>query len=358
VIGLYKQFLFVFTWALFISSVAFAQNLNFRVAADGFIEIQSLHFNNMESYLRSDFFREKGMRCGTRLPVSSGAASSMARSVADCTTKLTLIQEEYWPLAVTYVMPVWFHVIYRSDGTGYVTDERINAQIQVLNEDYGAMLGTMGGDGYNTRIQFELVGITRTENDTWFDSDDQDAYKPVLNKDPVTYINVYSTSASGYLGYAYFPQDSAGQWWDGIVLLHAAVGGRYNGFPLYNQGRTLVHEMGHYLGLYHTFEGYDACINSYVGGDLIVDTPAEGEGHYGCTQTYTCGNPDPIHNYMDYTDDICMYQFSAEQANRAVCSLLNYRPATYRVVPDEPSDGGGEGTSAIGPILIHLLRSE
>ncbi|MBU0943457.1 MAG: zinc metalloprotease [Proteobacteria bacterium] len=355
---MYKQLLLLVMWALSFASFAVAEDVDFHLAADGSIAIQGLRFNDMESYLGSDFFRQQGMRCGTKPPLASGAESVMARSVVDCTATMTSIQEEYWPSAVIYVMPVWFHVIYRSDGTGYVTDERIKAQIQVLNEDYGAMLGSMGGDGYDTRIQFELVGITRTENDTWFDSDDQEAYKPVLNKDPASYINVYSTSASGYLGYAYFPQDSAGQWWDGIVLLHAVVGGRYNGFSLYNQGRTLVHEMGHYLGLYHTFEGYAACINSYTGGDLIVDTPAEEEDHYGCSQTYTCGSPDPIHNYMDYTDDICMYQFSAEQANRAVCSLLNYRPATYEVVPDELSGGGGEGTPALGLILIHLLQSE
>ncbi|MBU0961396.1 MAG: hypothetical protein KKH60_07685, partial [Proteobacteria bacterium] len=223
---MYRKLLIVIALALAFASFASAGDVNFRIGANGSVEIQGLRFLDMDNYLRSDFFREQGMRCGAKSPLPGVAESSIAKSVADCTATVTSIQAEYWPLSVTYVMPLWFHVIYRSDGAGYVSDERINAQIQVLNEDYGAMTGTMGADGYNTRIQFELAGITRTQNDAWFDDDDQDAYKPALNQDPSRFINVYSTSASGYLGYAYFPQDSAGQWWDGIVLLHAAVGGR------------------------------------------------------------------------------------------------------------------------------------
>ncbi len=354
----YKKLLLVVALILSIVSFAFAENTGFRIAANGSIEIQGLRFIDSETYLRSNFFREQGMRCGTKSPLPDVADLIMAKSVAECTKTLTSIQPEYWPLSITYVMPVWFHVIYRSDGTGYVSDASIHAQLQVLNEDYGALAGSMGADGYNTRIQFELAGISRTENDAWFDDDDQDAYKLALNEDPSRYINVYTTSAGGYLGYAYFPQDAAGQWWDGIVLLHEAVGGRYNGFGAYNQGRTLVHEMGHYLSLYHTFEGYGACENSYIGGDLIVDTPAEGDDHYGCLQTTTCSSPDPIHNYMNYTDDSCMYQFSAEQANRTVCSLVNYRPATYRVISDDPDPDPVKGPAALGAILIHLFRSQ
>ena len=350
-----KQFLSLVVLVLSAASFAFAEHPDFRVAADGSVEIQGLRFIDMESYLRSDFFREEGMRCGTRSPLPEMTELTRVNSVADCTATVTSIQAAYWPFSVSYVIPVWFHVIYRSDGTGNISDARIVAQLQVLNEDFGAIAGSMGGDGYNSRIRFELAGITRTENDGWFNDDDQNAYKPALNRDPSRYLNIYSTSAGGYLGYAYFPQDSAGQWWDGIVLLHETVGGRYNGFSSYDQGRTLVHETGHYLGLYHTFEGYGSCINSYSGGDLIVDTPAEEIDHYGCTQTYSCGSPDPIHNYMNYTDDTCMSQFSAEQANRLVCSLVNYRPDAYRIVADQPT--GETGPPSLGNILLYFLQS-
>jgi len=330
----------------FVSPVS-GMNNDFRVDRNGSIEIQGQKFSSFDSYLRSDFFRERGMRCGTRLPAPGKDNTATAKSVSHCTSTLTNLQNEYWPSSLTYIMPVWFHVIYKNDGTGYVSDARIKSQIKVLNEDYGALAGTLGKQGYNTRIQFTLAGITRTKNNKWFTDDEEKAYKPALKKDTSKYINIYTTMASGYLGYAYFPQDSAGSELDGIVLLHESVGGRNNGFSIYDQGRTLVHEMGHYLGLYHTFQGGSECLNSYTKGDLIVDTPAESEPDYTCDETSSCGTPDPIHNYMDYGDDLCINQFSREQANRAVCSLVNYRPATYRIIK--------ENSVVIPPLIKQLI---
>jgi len=102
-------------------------------------------------------------------------------------------------------------------------------------------------------------------------------------------------------------------------------------------GRTATHEVGHYLGLYHTFCG--GCGSStacYSTGDLICDTNREQNPTYGCPSSKTsCSSPDPIHNYMDYTDDPCLWEFTPEQVNRIRCTLVYWRPDLYQTCVPE-----------------------
>jgi hypothetical protein len=311
----------------------------FEMRNDGTVRVDDQEFKSMDDYLRSDYFKTRGKRCLIkRRPPEDPKPEPKFKSASDCTLYSTSIKSEYWPSSV-YTIPVVFHVIYKSDGTGNISSQRIQAQMDVLNEDYRAIAGSMGANGYDTKIQFQLSNITRTQNDSWFNDNDERGYKQALGYDSSKYLNIYVNSASGYLGYSYLPQDNAGGTLDGVVVLYEAVGGRDNGFSNYDQGRTLVHEVGHYLGLLHTFEG-DGCYEGYNAGDLIADTHSENVDHYGCSQTYTCSTPDDIHNYMNYTDDVCMHEFTREQANRMVCSLVNYRSSLY-------SSGGGGTTPTI-----------
>ncbi|MCP5104238.1 MAG: hypothetical protein GY950_12700 [bacterium] len=325
-------------------SVGFAasekKDIGFHVKSNGKVVVNDMEYENMSSYYQSRTFVESGRRCGTVFdPMMMEAVPS------DCSTSQTVIQGEYWPSDV-YVIPVVFHVIYKTDGTGNIPDSRLYNQLEVLNEDYRAIAGSLGEPGYDTHVQFDLAGITRTENDNWHNDNNEYQYKNALGWDQDQYLNIYVNSASGYLGYAYFPQTSAGTVLDGVVALYSAVGGRDEGNPPYNQGRTVTHEVGHYLGLYHTFQG--GCGTGYTAGDLIADTNPESTSHFNCVQTNTCSSPDPIHNYMNYTDDLCMYEFTSEQSNRAVCSLVNYRPSLYSV------QGGGDTEIFISNIKMKL----
>jgi hypothetical protein len=223
-------------------------------------------------------------------------------------------------------IPVWVHVIRSSTGAGDVSDARIAAQIDVLNDSFNG--GATGGA--NTFARFQLVGTTRTNNSTWytmgFGSTAEAQAKAALRRGGAETLNVYTAKiGGGLLGWATFPSSySSRPKDDGVVVLNASLPGG-NAAP-YNLGDTVTHEVGHWLGLYHTFQG--GCSTQ---GDLVADTPAERSPAYGCpTGRNTCTgkkNPglDPIHNFMDYTDDGCMFEFTPGQAARMDAMHQTYR---------------------------------
>ena len=182
----------------------------------------------------------------------------------------------------------------------------------------------------NTSFRFVRSSVTRTQNDTWYaagpGSAAQTAMKNALHTGTADDLNFYTNSGGGYLGWATFPNEYAGApAQDGVVCYWASLPG--SNYAPYNEGDTGTHEVGHWLGLYHTFQG--GCLGS---GDGVADTPAErsrllrlprqqGPGHL---QEQNAGL-DPYENFMDYTDDPCMYKFSAGQADRADTMWSTYR---------------------------------
>ncbi len=278
-------------------------------------------FASWSVYVQSPFFQEHGLRCGTdRLAHPLGLGTS-----SDCNSSNTSPEAQYHPQnGSDYVIPVVFHILRWTNGTADVSDARIAQQMVVLNEDFGAF--GAGAPGTNTRIQFTLAGVTRTNNDSWHN--DQGTYYNSLAWDPTEFLNIYANTASGALGYAYVPSGGGvvGNLWDRVVVYWTTIGRPAPYGPPYHLGRTATHEVGHYLGLYHTFDGgCTSPLGCYNNGDLICDTePEQGPNFSPCTRS-TCGDPDPTHNYMDYSDDVCMDNFTLDQTHRMRCTLENFR---------------------------------
>jgi hypothetical protein len=220
-------------------------------------------------------------------------------------------------------IPVWFHVI-RKDTTvvgGNVPRSRIVDQISVLNRSYSGATG-----GAATGFRFSLVGITRTTKRNWFNVNGygaEEAMKQRLKVGGPETLNVYSASLrAGFLGWAYLAQDAdeVGVL-DGVVIHHQSLPGG-NAAP-YNEGDTAVHEVGHWLDLFHTFDG--GCEGP---GDHVADTAPEASPAAGCPvgrDTCAGGGVDPITNFMDYSHDSCTVEFTAGQAARMQQAWSAYR---------------------------------
>jgi len=213
---------------------------------------------------------------------------------------------------------VYVHVIRSSSGSGGVTSQQITQQIDVLNAAYAS-----------SGFSFTVASTDTTNNGTWYTCSGgscETAMKTALHKGDASALNMYfNNMGGGLLGWATFPWDyaSAPQM-DGVVVLSSSLPGG-NAAP-YNLGDTATHEVGHWLGLYHTFQG--GCNGN---GDFVGDTPAERSPAFGCpVGRDSCvgrKNPgvDPITNFMDYTDDACMNTFSSGQDNRMNSMWTTYR---------------------------------
>jgi hypothetical protein len=217
------------------------------------------------------------------------------------------------------VINVYVHVIRTSNGSGGPTTNQMNSQISVLNAAYAP-----------TNWSFNVVETDYTNNSTWYTAGHgttaESQMKNALRQGSADDLNIYyNNMGGGLLGWATFPSGYNSQPKnDGVVVLYSSLPGG-TASP-YNLGDTATHEVGHWMGLYHTFQG--GCSGN---GDSVSDTPAERSPAYGCpVGRDSCAGKkfpgaDPIRNFMDYTDDACMNMFSAGQDARMDSQWTSYR---------------------------------
>lgn len=225
-------------------------------------------------------------------------------------------------------IPVYVHLITNDDGTeGYVSDATVAEQIAVLNSGFS---GAQAPGGFNTSYRFQLMAISRSANTVWYNatqySPEEAAMKTALRQGSADDLNIYVQNMTGSLGgWASVYWRSSGMHWDGISLRTIVLpGGAATGQGL---GDVAVHEVGHWLGLDHTFEG--GCTKK---NDSVSDTPAARTSNYNCPTVPpdTCTGSqyrgtDPTMNFMDYTKDICKYQFTNGQNSRMDSFWNTYR---------------------------------
>jgi len=221
-------------------------------------------------------------------------------------------------------IPVVVNVLYKTTAQN-VSQAQIQSQIDALNKDYnatntdfGSVPALFSGVKANVGIRFVLDAVYRksTKKTSWrLDDSMKKSTKGGINPtSPTTKLNLWVCNlTSGYLGYAQFPGGASAT--DGVVIDDNAFGTTGTAAAPFNKGRTATHEVGHWMNLRHIW-GDATC-----GTDYVTDTPSHNTANYGCP-TYphnsTCsGTPvEMTMNYMDYTDDACMYMFSAGQKDR------------------------------------------
>jgi hypothetical protein len=280
------------------------------MADEGLVAKGPFKFRDVE-YTSHESFIQSGARCST-----PHEAHKIEAREADFAAKM----KNFNPVQAlaARVVPVYFHVIQSStSANGGVTDTMIKNQIAVLNAAYAS-----------ANMSFSLISIDRTTNNTWYTvtpgTSAESQMKNALRKGDKASLNLYSANiGQGLLGWATFPSDYASApKMDGVVMLAQSMPGG-TASP-YNLGDTATHEVGHWTGLYHTFQGGCTATN-----DSVSDTPQEQSAAFGCpTGRDTCKSNaglDPITNFMDYSDDSCMNTFTAGQRSRMATQMATYR---------------------------------
>ncbi|KAJ1324499.1 Pregnancy-associated plasma protein-A [Microdochium nivale] len=248
--------------------------------------------------------------CGTEKPSKEFLAASQSMAAAESFAKGSM------SIQAAIEVDLYLHVVTSGTGLsqGNVPDSQLAQQVVVLNQDFAPH-----------SIHFNLRGTDRTINSTWANNVDPVAMRTALHKGSYSALNVYiEQSMPGLLGRCTYPGTASPRntLLDGCAILYSTVPGGTS--TRYNLGKTLTHEVGHWFGLLHPFEG--GCTGS---NDMIADTPATNSTGRNCPAARdSCPDDpgfDPVHNHMDYSWDTCYEGFTAGQEARMVSMWNRYR---------------------------------
>ncbi|KAF9050415.1 hypothetical protein BJ165DRAFT_1342708 [Panaeolus papilionaceus] len=225
-------------------------------------------------------------------------------------------------------VPTHFFVIYKNETQegGFLEERAVHDQMMILNDDFAP-----------SGVSFDLLGVEYIHNEDWFsnvywEKPQNDEMFQATRVGGVGDLNIYTTGferpEAEWIGYATFPWEYKDRPdIDGVVVnCQTLPGGLLKKF---NLGKTITHEVGHWTGLYHPFESDNENGSCTGNGDEVADTPFELSASSGCPiGRDTCRDQpgeDPIHNFMDYSDDNCLDEFTPGQHERLVEQLIQHR---------------------------------
>ena len=300
----------------------------------------------------------------------------------DCAGGLTNPDPMYAPeVGPILNIDVVFHIIRTPEGLGHIDVDDVQYTLQRLNEEFSAIPDTLGEENIDSGIRFRLAdtdpdgepafGINYYDNAEWFQdpgwSAEKTSYTDLIAWDPNRYLNIYTNDCGYALGYAIIPQyepgPDVGSSGDRIVLRWDVLGVNPPVGEPYELNRVLVHEVGHWCGLWHVFENINSggCDGDcYSTGDTICDTAKQYGPYWGCDDQVDCDETVPYQNHMSYSDDSCRSHFTEEQVRRMRCTLMHWRPLVFEAQervdcnPDCPADLDLDGRVDVVDLSLFL----